>query len=510
MARPDRVAATSVTSASWSRRWESNPRPDDYKSSALPTAPHRRGTGIRPAPTPSYDRFPGCRGVRPVAATEIPDRGPRTETLASAPAGRQAGGQWPTLLNTSDGPSGGSGGRGKGTPVIRALLVLVLFVVVHRGRYSATSTRRHDTTKPSPDRRQGPTTTSTTVRHSTHPTTTTTTGPEQGAGAGGQCRREISGAAAAVSAQLRPGGWALLPPTNASAQGHRVPRVLPGRLQPRSRRHRLGNCSSRAPRCSRTRLRRRSVLSGRRMWSWSSGRTWPTRRRPPPLDRRSHGGSGPATGRRPSSEVRRALAPLLVDPANSAIISDFDGTLSPIVADPGDGGPAAGDGRSAGVVGPTVRCRGRRVGAPGFLSGRTVGRGRPSGDGWRDRVGQRRPGPPPSACTASSRRTRTAPSFALRKPSSGVRRWTGRSSGCGPTPLPASRSSPRAWPSPSTGAELLRLRHGRPELPPLKRREPESVPTPAGCRSSSARRWTSTRDRSPAPWSGAFSCAATW
>ena len=42
----------------------------------------------------------------------------------------------------------------------------------------------------------------------------------------------------------------------------------------------------------------------------------------------------PAADPWPSPEVRRAFAPLLEDPANSAIVSDFDGTLSPIVADP--------------------------------------------------------------------------------------------------------------------------------------------------------------------------------
>ena len=42
----------------------------------------------------------------------------------------------------------------------------------------------------------------------------------------------------------------------------------------------------------------------------------------------------PAADPWPSPEVRRAFAPLLDDPANSAIVSDFDGTLSPIVTDP--------------------------------------------------------------------------------------------------------------------------------------------------------------------------------
>lgn len=36
----------------------------------------------------------------------------------------------------------------------------------------------------------------------------------------------------------------------------------------------------------------------------------------------------------PSAALRRALAPLLVDPPRSAVVCDFDGTLSPIVGDP--------------------------------------------------------------------------------------------------------------------------------------------------------------------------------
>jgi trehalose 6-phosphate phosphatase len=44
----------------------------------------------------------------------------------------------------------------------------------------------------------------------------------------------------------------------------------------------------------------------------------------------------------PAPEVRRALAPLLADPAHSAIVSDFDGTLSPIVGDPAEARPVPG------------------------------------------------------------------------------------------------------------------------------------------------------------------------
>jgi trehalose 6-phosphate phosphatase len=44
----------------------------------------------------------------------------------------------------------------------------------------------------------------------------------------------------------------------------------------------------------------------------------------------------------PRPEMRRALAGLLLDPAATAIVTDFDGTLSPIVADPGAARPLPG------------------------------------------------------------------------------------------------------------------------------------------------------------------------
>ncbi len=99
--------------------------------------------------------------------------------------------------------------------MIRALLVLVLFVVV---TVVVLSDIHPTTTKAVAGSATGPTTTSTTVRHSTHPTTTTTTVPPSKVPVLVANAAGISGAAAAVSAQLRPGGWALLPPTNASAQ----------------------------------------------------------------------------------------------------------------------------------------------------------------------------------------------------------------------------------------------------------------------------------------------------
>jgi trehalose 6-phosphate phosphatase len=53
-------------------------------------------------------------------------------------------------------------------------------------------------------------------------------------------------------------------------------------------------------------------------------------------------GGGRSRRRPPSPAVRRALAPLLVDPATTAIVSDFDGTLSPIVDRPAEAGPLEG------------------------------------------------------------------------------------------------------------------------------------------------------------------------
>jgi trehalose 6-phosphate phosphatase len=52
-------------------------------------------------------------------------------------------------------------------------------------------------------------------------------------------------------------------------------------------------------------------------------------------------GSDAAPGE-PRSEVRYALAGLLADPSSTAIVTDFDGTLSPIVSDPAAARPLPG------------------------------------------------------------------------------------------------------------------------------------------------------------------------
>ena len=51
------------------------------------------------------------------------------------------------------------------------------------------------------------------------------------------------------------------------------------------------------------------------------------------IDTKPMASDGPTDGP-PTPGMRRALAPLLVDPAHTAIVSDFDGTLSPIVDNP--------------------------------------------------------------------------------------------------------------------------------------------------------------------------------
>jgi trehalose 6-phosphate phosphatase len=73
-------------------------------------------------------------------------------------------------------------------------------------------------------------------------------------------------------------------------------------------------------------------------------------------------GSGPAP---PPREVRRLLAPLLADPPRTAIVSDFDGTLSPIVDHPADARPLPGSGA-------LLRQLAHRFGLVAVVSGRPV------------------------------------------------------------------------------------------------------------------------------------------
>jgi trehalose 6-phosphate phosphatase len=67
----------------------------------------------------------------------------------------------------------------------------------------------------------------------------------------------------------------------------------------------------------------------------------------------------------PSYEVRRALTPLLEHPATTAIVTDFDGTLSPIVDDPAQARPLDGAAR-------IIETLTRRFGMVAVVSGRPV------------------------------------------------------------------------------------------------------------------------------------------
>lgn len=67
----------------------------------------------------------------------------------------------------------------------------------------------------------------------------------------------------------------------------------------------------------------------------------------------------------PSADLRRAVAPLLIDPPRSAVVCDFDGTLSPIVEDPSRARLLDGMG---GVLGRLAR----RFGLVAVVSGRPV------------------------------------------------------------------------------------------------------------------------------------------
>lgn len=64
-------------------------------------------------------------------------------------------------------------------------------------------------------------------------------------------------------------------------------------------------------------------------------------------------------------EIAQVLAPLLVDPARSALLFDYDGTLAPIVDDPDDARPAPG---AVDLLGDLAE----RFGTVGAVSGRPV------------------------------------------------------------------------------------------------------------------------------------------
>jgi trehalose 6-phosphate phosphatase len=67
----------------------------------------------------------------------------------------------------------------------------------------------------------------------------------------------------------------------------------------------------------------------------------------------------------PAASVRKALAHLLDDPASTAVLTDFDGTLSPIVNDPYEARPLEG-------VGEVMASLATRFGEVAVISGRSV------------------------------------------------------------------------------------------------------------------------------------------
>lgn len=68
---------------------------------------------------------------------------------------------------------------------------------------------------------------------------------------------------------------------------------------------------------------------------------------------------------RPTADARRVLAPLLHRPADTAVLTDFDGTLSPIVAQPESAWPLAG-------VAEALSRLAQRFGVVAVVSGRPV------------------------------------------------------------------------------------------------------------------------------------------
>jgi hypothetical protein len=119
----------------------------------------------------------------------------------------------------SDGqPSGDSGWRAGGFPILRACIVLVLFVaatVVVLSELHPTSNKSGSGTASAVT--SSTSTTRPTTKKSTHSTTTTTTIPPNKVPVVVANASGVTGAAATISTQLEAGGWDLLPPVNATA-----------------------------------------------------------------------------------------------------------------------------------------------------------------------------------------------------------------------------------------------------------------------------------------------------
>jgi len=109
--------------------------------------------------------------------------------------------------------SGGPGGTGGGVNLIRALIVLALFILATVLLLGAIHPTASTSSTGSPAVAT-PSTTTTTTR----PVPTTTTIPAKRVPVMVANATTVPGAAAAVSAKLEPGGWDLLPPVDATAQ----------------------------------------------------------------------------------------------------------------------------------------------------------------------------------------------------------------------------------------------------------------------------------------------------
>jgi len=109
--------------------------------------------------------------------------------------------------------SGGPGGGGGGVNLIRALIVLAVFVVATVLLLGAIHPSASGSSV-GPSTVATPSTTTTTTR----PVPTTTTVPAKQVPVMVANATSVPGAAAVVSAKLEPAGWDLLPPVDATAQ----------------------------------------------------------------------------------------------------------------------------------------------------------------------------------------------------------------------------------------------------------------------------------------------------
>jgi hypothetical protein len=109
-------------------------------------------------------------------------------------------------------PSGRPGGRPPEFPLVRAILVLALFVVATVLLLGVIHPKTVASTAGTPAA-PGATTTTTTPGH---PATTTTTIPPSKVSVLVANATQVSGAAADIATELKPGGWNLLPPVDAT------------------------------------------------------------------------------------------------------------------------------------------------------------------------------------------------------------------------------------------------------------------------------------------------------